>query len=301
MDSTDTASTTKIIIKPDDTSDVVIPLIILIIFVLFFGYMLYLLASSGFQSTTPEDPVNSDNRSSLYLQCPVGQCATNLLSGFKTCPTTNAPLLVDPTQEVCNSAFVCDNPLTPFALQSDGSTNLNGVCEPNTTCACLRTSQCPSYIRSAFTTSGGNPYQSLSGQRITFPQISTYVNNSGQATTNPPIQFNNPATTFCAAPLAWLPLSNPGCNFVNANQSNAMNYYDLVFCMGMSQGCSGVFNNPCLQGTLAVITDNPESITIENINTFQAGCVEGTPCPCDMLTVYDTNFGGVICLNLIES
>ena len=75
----------------------------------------------------------------------------------------------------------------------------------------------------------------------------------GGQTDTPPIQFSNPATTFCAASLAFLHLSNPGCNFVKAPDGNIMNYYDLLLCFGLQKGCSGIQCSPCLQGTLAII------------------------------------------------
>jgi len=288
-----------VLVEPDDTPEIVLPLVVLIVFIVFLGIMLFLLVKSGFQSTSPTDPVSSDNRGTFGIVCAPGQCATDLFSGFKTCPTTDVSITVDPAQSVCNSRFVCDNPLTPFALQSNGSTNINGVCEPGTECSCLRYSQCPEYVLSVFTSSNGNVYQPLPGQRITFPQESSYVSNtSGVSTGVPPIQYNNPATTFCAAPLSWLPLSNPGCNFVSAANANSMDYNDLLLCQGMISGCSGMLGSPCLQGTLAFITDNPETLTQQNIYTTQLGCVTGQPCPCGYAAIFDTNFGNIICRQL---
>lgn len=285
-----------IIVEPDETADVVLPLIVLIVLIVFLGWMLYLMIKSGFKSTNPDDPVSSDNRVTTSILCATGQCATNIMSGFKSCPNEDVAIAVNPAEEVCNSPFVCDNPLTPYALQSDGSTNLNGVCEPGAQCPCLRVSQCAQYILTVFTTSNGNPYQTLNGQRITFPQQSSYVNTSGIPTTNPPIQYNNPATTFCGVPLAWLPLSNPGCNFVN--NPNSMTFEELLICMGMINGCNGVTGSPCLQGVLAVISDNPDTVTQQTITTNQFGCVAGLPCPCGQIAIFDTNFGGIVCREL---
>lgn len=281
----------------DDTPDLVLPLIILIITIIFFGWMLYLLISSNFQSTNPGDPVSFDNRTQAFITCAPGQCATNIQSGFKSClPNESQSIVIDPAVSVCNSRFVCDNPLTPFAIQSDQSTTISGVCETGVECPCIGVSQCPDYVLSVFTTSNGNPYVPLPGQRITFPQKSSFVSNVGGGQTDvPPIQFNNPATTFCLAPISWLPLSNPGCNFVSAADGNSMTYNDLILCYGGPRGCSGLFDDPCLQGTLAVVTSNPESITRQNILAGQFGCVRGEPCPCGQVAIFDTNFGGIIC------
>lgn len=286
----------------NNTEEVVIPVVILIIFIVFFGAMLYLLISSGFQTTSPDNPVSSDKRTSTTFACGIGQCATNLQSGFKTCPPSNESITIDPSQEVCNSPFVCDNLLTPYALQSDGSTDLNGVCEPNVQCPCLAISQCPEYVLSAFTTSNGNAYQPLPGQRILFPQISSFVNsNTGVQTDVPPIQFNNPSLTFCAASLSFLPLSSPGCNFVDASHINSVSYSDLILCMGGSVGCSGLHNNPCLQGVLAILSPNPDELTQSGIQNYQYACVRGEPCPCGQVNIFDTNYGGIVCRNLPES
>lgn len=280
-----------IVVEPDDTPDIIIPIIVLIVLIVFVGFIMFLLITSGFQSTTPEDPVTGDQRSILTIACAPGQCSTDLLSGFKTCPTGNEVIMIDPTTAVCNSPFVCDNPLTPYALQSDGSTNINGVCEPNITCPCLKYSQCPEYVLSVFTANNGTPYQPLEGQRITFPQESSYVNQNGVTTSNPPIQFQNPATTFCFASIDWLPLS--GCNF-----TTEMNYDEVVKCQGLVNGCNGFTGSPCLSGTLAAISSNPDLLTKDNIITTQFGCVRGKPCNCGELAIYDTNFGDIICRKL---
>lgn len=272
----------------ENLSETLLPLVSLIVFIVFFGIMLFLLLRSSFESTSTSTSV---------IQCAPGQCATNLFSGFKSCPVVDSvTVTVNPSESVCNSPFVCDNPVTPYALQSDGSTDINGVCEPFTKCSCLRYSQCPQYILSVFTSINGNPYESVSGQRITFPQESTYVNNtSGLSSSNPPIQFSNPSTTFCTAPVSWLPLASPGCNFVSNSNLNSMDLDDVLLCQGMVSGCSGLFGNPCLQGTLAAITNNPSSITQETLFNTQFGCVAGPPCPCGQLAIFDTNLGQIIC------
>lgn len=284
--------------EKDETPDLIIPLVILIIFIAFIGYITYLLISSGFKTTSIDDPVASDNRSSFTITCATGQCATNIQSGFKTCPASNDSISIDPSQFVCNSPNVCDNPLTPYALQSDGSTNINGICENNTQCPCLRVSQCPEYILSIFTANNGSPYEQLDGQRISFPQESTYITINGTLTTTPPIQFNNPATSFCSVPISWLPLATPGCNFVSAANANIMDYNDILVCQGLLNGCNGVTASPCLQGVLAAITNNPDNLTQANVVTSQFGCVAGESCPCGSIAIFDTNFGNVICRQL---
>jgi hypothetical protein len=284
-------------ISQDTTSDIIIPLIVFLVFIIFVGYIMYLLISSEFQTTNTNNPVSTDKRPNTSFTCPPGQCATNLFTGYKTCPAPNTSITIDPSVEVCNSPFFCDNPITPFALQSDGSTNINGTCEYNVQCPCLRNSQCPDYVLSVFTTSNGDPFQELSGQRITFPQINTYVDNSNRISSSiPPIQFNNPATNFCSVSISYLPLSNPGCNFIE--NINDMSYDDLLFCMGGQLGCSGFNNSPCLQGSLALITNNPDSVSKDMLRTYQYGCVRGKPCPCGQISLFDTNYGNIVCRTL---
>ena len=288
-----------IIVQEDDSPDIVLPLVVLIVFLAFIGWMLYLLITSGFQATTPEDPTSSDQRQPAFFSCPTGSCAINLLTGVKTCPVSeDESLPYNPSQSTCSSRFLCDNPLAPFALQSDGSTNINGVCEPNVECQCLQVSQCPDYVLSAFTSSNGNPYVSFVGQRITFPQIASFATPSGEVMVTPPIQFSNPSTTFCAAPISWLPFSNPGCNFIGANQVNSISYEETLVCTGMVLACDGFTGNACLQGVLAAVTDNPDTLTQANLVNTQFSCVAGEPCPCGTLPVYDTNFGNIVCRDL---
>lgn len=290
-----------VVITPTDRSDLVLPIVLLVVIGIFLLWMIVLLILSGFKGSSPDNPVTTDGRvnNPTVGVCPPGECATNLLSGFKTCPADDGDTIgYNPTQEVCNAQFFCTNPTTPFAVQSDGSTNLNGVCETNTACQCVSTAQCASYITSAFTTRNGNPYADFSGQRISFPQISTYVDNNGQVITTPPIQYSNPSTTFCMAPLSWLPFASPGCNFVAVDEANSMDYNDLLVCMGLVNSCNGALGNPCLSGTLAIITDDPAALNQTNVELAQLGCVNGTACECGSVAVYDTNFGGIVCLQL---
>ena len=269
----------------DPLADYLLPGIVLIIFLIVGIYLAYLLISSNFERRTQESP---------YIECAVSSCATNIYSGFKRCPPVGGTVFADPLIEVCNSRFLCDNPLTPYAVQADGSTNLSGVCEPEVTCACTREARCPQYILSLFTASNGTPYSTLTGQRLTFPQTSLYSTN-GITTDQPPISYQEDGRTFCTAPLAWLPLSSPGCNFAT---SNDMSYEELVTCMGLPRQCNGASGNPCLQGTLAIISANPSALTQADIDVVQYGCVAGTSCPCGQVAIYDTNFNGIVCREL---
>jgi hypothetical protein len=185
--------------------------------------------------------------------------------------------------EVCNPRTRCTNILTPYALNSNRGTNFDGVCDDGTTCPCLNTVICPSYILSAFTISDGSAIQPIPGQRITFPQ--TISSNSG------PIHIPSPDTEFCLAPLSWLPLSNPGCGFAES----PMTLDQLKTCMGGQSNCDGYHSSPCLQGTLSIITNNPDSVTATNYSSQTYGCTTGHPCPCGEVAIYDTNSNTIVC------
>src|SRR5690606_26774803 len=103
---------------------------------------------------------------------------------------------------------VCDNPGLPYALWSDGSTDINGICERNTQCRCLSRPQCSQDIVTTFNTVNGNNYNTLVGQRIQFIQEASSSNMSGQS-----LSYDNPSTTFCKVPLSWINRSSPGCSF----------------------------------------------------------------------------------------
>lgn len=268
----------------DKTSaaELVIQITTITIIVIFIIWMLILLFSSNFESNYNPTSVSGQGTIVLangtsYIPCQPGDCATNIETGMKTCPSTDTEIIhANPVYEVCNGRYTCDNQLTPFALLSDGSTNFYGQCETGVECACLKQPQCADYILSAFTASNGNPYSDVTGQRLLFPQIAH----------TPPIQ-----TTFCTAPVSWLPLATPGCNFIDEVDEAA-----LRVCMGLPKSCNGALGDPCLQGVLAVISTAENQTQLGNINSWMVGCVRGQSCPCGQLTVFDTGTGSIICL-----
>ena len=183
----------------------------------------------------------------------------------------------------------------PYAVLSDQSTNLLGSCEENVTCACVSDLRCPDYILSIFETSNGNAYQEFVGTRIAFNQISTYVTKSGNVQETPPIEYTNPSTTFCQVPIGYLARSTPGCNFMDDIEPTLE---QLKTCMGLPNKCDNIEGNACQQGTLALVTGDPSSVTSDNFQNLQLACVRGEACPCGLIAIYDTNFGNVVCSNL---
>ena len=289
----------------DNIADIIIPLIVLVFLIIFFIFIICLLSYSNFQATTPENPVISDTRGSLTRECKIGECATNITNGYKICSDDeNQPIRYNPTNEVCNKKYECNNTKTPYAIKADGSTTITGICEDKVACSCISNPQCPNYILSAFTTINGSLLKSINNQRIIFPQANSNTNN-GIITTRNPIQLQNPVLQFCSAPLSYLQYASPGCNAILAKDDNSLSYKDLLDCMGMEKNCTGTVyetsgykGSPCLQGTLAIITDNPDTLNQSQVNSFLLGCVPGETCPCGTVGVFNTNFGALQCLTI---
>jgi len=286
----------------DNIADFIIPLIVVVLLVVFIIFIFSLLVSSNFQSTTPETPVITDNRGVLTKECNLGECATNIFNGYKVCSDDDSiKVKYNPAYETCNIKNGCSSPLTPYAVRADGSTNITGLCEDNVACSCVKSPQCPSYILSAFTTINGSLLYSSLNQRLIFPQLNNNTNN-GIITSDNPIKLQNPVLQFCSAPLTLLQYASPGCI---SSSSTSPTGTDLINCMGMEKNCPGTIfagtqykSNPCLQGTLAVITNNPDTLRLSNVNTFLLGCVPGETCDCGKIAVYDTNFGAIQCMTI---
>ena len=216
------------------------------------------------------------DNSNVLLYCQEGDCATNLFNGNKRCPEDDSPLGYHPGYEVCNKPFSCNNTITPFALQSDGSTNNYGICEDNTQCPCFRERRCPNYISSIFKNENGNPYTDISQQHIVFQQysVNTY-----------PVKYTD-NNTFCSIPYSWLSNANPGCKNIDP-----LNYDEgsLIQCMDLAKGCSSSnVINPCLEGTLAIIDNTSNNIILACIRS-------SSNCPCGYLALYDKDMNQISC------
>ena len=195
------------------------------------------------------------------IYCEAGKCATNIFNGVKKCPKSGEKIIYDPALEVCNSANSCDNLFTRFAVQSDGSTSLDGTCETGVECRCITRSQCPNFIVGTFKSDDGNAFQPIDTQRISFNQGTNYKNLAGNVDIDPPFQIADPSAEFCGAPFQWL-------------QERRL------------------WPNGCLRGTLAFIPSNPEMF---DVNTTPLGCVRGEPCPEGQMAVWDRTKGEVVC------
>lgn len=239
----------------------------------------------------------------VLVTCPTDQCATNRFNGEKRCPDLGKQILSNAATEFCSSPTMCDDPAHPYAVQSDQSTTINGLCEPNTTCRCLANPQCPQYITAAFRTNVGNPYGALQGQRTSFTQFISSIPTTDpnslavSVTDNTPITYNNDGLSFCTIPVEWIARSQPGCGFIQEVTAES-----ITTCMGGPSQCDGQLSvfNPCTRGTLAFISNNSDDFTASDIELIPLGCVNGVPCPCGTVAVFDTRAELIVCKNIIS-
>lgn len=196
--------------------------------------------------------------------CPAGECATNVFTGSKRCPESfEVPVAASLPLEVCNPRFSCSDPATPYAINSDSSTNANGLCENDPlgnpiACRCQRYASCPVYIRSVFSTYAGNPYDSLDTQRVMLRQTTATLGAGGELSL--PMTITDPANQFCTIPQPWLARAVPGA---------------------------------CLRGTAAYIVPDVENFDPDAANV---GCVDGSPCPTGQLAVWDVKIDQLRCI-----
>lgn len=242
-------------------SPIVLVLIIIFVIVVIIGLSIYL---------TYDDYTTTGARgTTVRFRCAPGQCVTNIFSGDKICPSDgNAILTADPASEVCNSRFTCENILTPYAEQVDGSTDSFGNCPDGVECRCFRKPRCGKHILATFSTLGGNPYLPLEGQLVTFRQNTSYTatitdangNLSTSIISTPPLEINNPKTDFCSIPVNFKPRLSP---------------------------------QKCVKGVLAYLPDDPLSFDFDNTSL---GCVpRGTQCGDGDIPVWDSRVNFQVC------
>lgn len=250
--------------KPKDptyTGFLIIVIISTILIIAFFLFTIYKLASTKFSLVgTATSP------------CKVGECATNLLTGIKRCPSdATTTINYDVNTEVCNTLDKCDNPITPYAVQSDGSTN-GSTCTSGVPCACSQFERCGRYVQSAFRLNSG-----------TFYQLPSYNNNNGLISSVPPIYLpkNDTSNTYsCTIKQADITNSIPGCQG------------SIEDCMNNNASTTG---NPCSRGVLAFLL--PEGATFDSSDTssYDLVCAAGPTCEEGQYYVYDQTLEQVVC------
>lgn len=218
----------------------------------------------------------ASQKTTIPGSCPVGYCATSLQSGGKRCPEAGESLAYVAEEEVCNEKYSCSNPLTPYAVNADGSSNISGVCPPGVACPCRGYLQCPAYITSAFTVSSGSPFGTLDvleDEQAAFTQITKPA--------RAPITFTDPSRTFCSAPGYWLPRTTPGCT----------EWDDTPYGLSKCQSVPGV----CKEGIPALLAEDVEAVNSENFLRYPLACVAGSSCPLGLTALHDTTRGTVVC------
>lgn len=246
-------------------------------------FIVMLLLSTTIVLTTlyfsKRDPTDTTN---VLLRCPLGYCATNIMSGEKRCSNFDSDRVVyDPTLEVCNPLGLCTETRTPFAERGDGSTSANGQCDTlETPCRCLRMPKCASYHSNHFeynilTSSSLND---INNGAITIVEgnigneISTSLSTSANSLNSNVLSctITGPSTTnILAAP--YCPCTIPGNT--------------LVSCVGLTpqqayKKC--IRSNPCPDGVMAVMASNYSeavAFTLDDVSwsSVQLGCVKGYP------------------------
>ena len=129
-------------------SDTIIPSIAILIIV-FFLVVFFAISFRDFVGQTQNS------------QCPAQNCATNIISGVRRCPTSTTAVTFDSQEEVCNDVQGCTNPETRCVYTDPargtscpGDPNYSGLCNASTSgagstgstdCKCLSRMYCPDF------------------------------------------------------------------------------------------------------------------------------------------------------------
>lgn len=223
------------------------------------------------------------NAINVFLQCPVGYCATNTTTGVKRCSASNLNpglssdrIIYDPASEVCNPVGLCTDTRTPYAELGDGSTSGTGQCQTLTTpCRCLTYPKCPSYASNHFEYSAITDFTQNSEIEHSGNNILIIEGNQGAGS------IANSNTAFSCV-ISGDALSNvitaPGCINYSSNPSTMLD--EFITC---------VQNNPCPDGVMATLMNSEAEVAnfAMSGSTWafpNLGCVKG----------YDIDNSGVL-------
>jgi hypothetical protein len=188
-----------------------IPLISVFLLLIATGILLWLIRRD----------VNVESPTQAKFVCGKGQCPTNYYNGVKRCPSGEEELEYDPTIEVCNGKYVCDDPVTGFAVLNNQGTMKKGLhegtCEPHVECRCVRFPQCPDYVTAYYRITGGTPYTTEDGTTLSYNQRLTYKlpyeNSKGNAEEKefsiPPLVLPDASKDVCFIGESALDISYP--------------------------------------------------------------------------------------------
>lgn len=267
-------------------------LVTALILLTFYSWLSYQVAISLMDQQTRE--------STIIHQCAPGECVVDRTTGEKICPDGITAYAYNPEYQTCSSQTICTDPINKFAMTSDGSTNNLGTCDVDptsgnkTTCRCLRNASCSFFITAIFEVISGNAFTGIVNSRTVFqqqigPNYSSY-GITGDRDQSIGMTLSNPSAQFCQVASPWIYRTSPGCSAVlganNDLEGEQKLAADMIDCFDLK---------PCLNGTLAFITDDSSTFNYNQINSVPIGCVSGEGCPSGELAIYDTSYGGVVC------
>lgn len=228
--------------------------------------VLFIIVIIAFVNTKTIEP-----RGASTFLCPPGQCPTNIITGTKRCPENTAPMSAFTEFEVCNSPYLCDNNITPYAVQSDLSTDANGVCPAGVPCRCVRAPACPYYLATAFRPQNGNPYINNPTERFSFSQV---------------LAENAASTDFCTIPFLYLQRNGDVCNITSGDAID-----NFIACAQKQVAC--------YTGQLAVMPPDANSFNPANITSYEVGCINvpNPNCPTNTIPVWNKNINQILCLS----
>ena len=259
-------------------SSLILPVVVALILLAFFFWLAYSTGVGISQSQALKE--------STGWYCSPGQCAVDMSTGEKLCPSGSDRQPYDITTQICSNKYSCSASGYGYAVLSDGSTDVFGVCEEGVACRCVNRPHCSRYVSSIFQTVSGNPYTAANDAQFTQKQASL----SQGSIDGPAITSNN--NSFCEIPSAWLFRSVPGCG---ALPPQLTTFSSLKSCFD---------SNPCLYGTLAYVTDDSDVFDSASLNRIPVACVAGEDGLCENdpldsevfnVPVYDTRYGGIVC------
>lgn len=228
-----------------------------------------------------------------YLQCPVGQCPTNFINGEKRClEDENIAAVYDPAYEVCNSRYTCENSMTKYAVQEDGSTDINGICPVGSICRCLPKPLCASSTIVTFSSQNGVLSGGLSPGD---PGSTSVIQNAHrvQGNTGISLGLDNSNTQYCTISPIYMNRMIPRTDVCNFSLNPSFN--DVINC---------VKSNPCTMGILAYKPSDINTFSFKNPNKTpnidtQVGCfvdrVSFPKCSGDRVPVWDYTSGSIVC------
>lgn len=205
-----------------------------------------------------------------FGQCNQGECATNVSTGQKRCPNdANSYLLYDLKTEVCNPATSCTSSRTPYAINTDGSFNADGICEKNFTCRCSAKVGCPNFTEVLFTRTSSTG--KLYSPDFYFTQT---IRDSDQ-------QFENILESSCFIQITDTSRLNVGsCGAIN-------NIDDVLECMK---------ENPCISGNLTFVPEKGKTFDLNHDSFITSmACIAGPQCDDNSFALFDWTIGRTVC------